>query len=307
MTDPRRLSAVDLLVWSVVLGYREQQKRAGMRALLLPLPPCPACNATVLEGTASWVREAGREEVTISMQPCGHRHWASLRAIEDVQDHVVAMHDILEHRMMTTDEIAREAHARLDQSATIEETGPGECPPGVHSIFDPCPGDCGKPVDDEPDLAQLQRHAQDVSRSTGLAVTVEPFHDQYQIRLEHPGGTASHGGYDSRETHAMLLGIGMAATANTAIVQAAARAEGTDTATWTVVRAIQLMNEAGQQRDEARAAIERVGGLADRLDEFAENALRVDDQKLYAAIASDIRTRINGAAAGPSALSSPDA
>ncbi|WP_333758845.1 hypothetical protein [Streptomyces sp. ISBFB 2968] len=69
---------------------------------------------------------------------------------------------------------------------------------------------------------------------------------------------------------------------------------GTDAATWTAVSAIQLMNEAGQQRDEARAAIARVRGLADRLDEFAENALRVDDRKLYAAIASDIRTRING-------------
>lgn len=72
---------------------------------------------------------------------------------------------------------------------------------------------------------------------------------------------------------------------------------GTDTATWTAVRAIQLMNEAGQQRDEARAAVARVRGLADRLEEFAENALRVDDQKLYGAIASDIRTRIGGAAA----------
>lgn len=24
-----------------------------------------------------------------------------------------------------------------------------ECPPGVHSIFDPCPGDCTEPVEDE--------------------------------------------------------------------------------------------------------------------------------------------------------------
>ncbi|MBZ6207483.1 hypothetical protein KVH31_13345 [Streptomyces olivaceus] len=38
----------------------------------------------------------------------------------------------------------------------------------------------------------------------------------------------------------------------------------TDTATWTAVRAIQLMNEAGQQRDEALAAIARVRGLRER-------------------------------------------
>ncbi|MET8571845.1 hypothetical protein [Streptomyces sp. NPDC004783] len=33
---------------------------------------------------------------------------------------------------------------------------------------------------------------------------------------------------------------------------------GTDIATWTTVRAIQLMNEAGKQRDDALAAIARV-------------------------------------------------
>ena len=38
---------------------------------------------------------------------------------------------------------------------------------------------------------------------------------------------------------------------------------GTDAATWTEVRAIQLMNEAGRERDEARAALERVRELAD--------------------------------------------
>ncbi|MCQ6554768.1 hypothetical protein NPS70_16405 [Streptomyces sp. C10-9-1] len=27
-----------------------------------------------------------------------------------------------------------------------------ECPPGVHSIFDPCPGDCTKPVIEEDEL-----------------------------------------------------------------------------------------------------------------------------------------------------------
>lgn len=36
---------------------------------------------------------------------------------------------------------------------------------------------------------------------------------------------------------------------------------GTDTATWTAIRAIQLMNEAGQRRDEAEAAIARVRKL----------------------------------------------
>ncbi|MEU1043916.1 hypothetical protein ABZ400_02015 [Streptomyces sp. NPDC005897] len=36
-----------------------------------------------------------------------------------------------------------------DRTATVRSV---ECPPGVHSIFDPCPGDCGEPLDDEPEL-----------------------------------------------------------------------------------------------------------------------------------------------------------
>jgi hypothetical protein len=27
-----------------------------------------------------------------------------------------------------------------------------ECPPGVHSLFDPCPGNCTEPVDEEAEL-----------------------------------------------------------------------------------------------------------------------------------------------------------
>ncbi|MFI2081481.1 hypothetical protein ACH43Y_14175 [Streptomyces rubiginosohelvolus] len=38
--------------------------------------------------------------------------------------------------------------------------------------------------------------------------------------------------------------------------------------------------------------LDRAAGLADRLEEFAENALRTDDRKLYAAIATDLRTRL---------------
>ncbi|MFB8122162.1 hypothetical protein ACFVG1_13320 [Streptomyces bacillaris] len=38
--------------------------------------------------------------------------------------------------------------------------------------------------------------------------------------------------------------------------------------------------------------LDRAAGLADQLEEFAENALRADDRKLYAAIATDLRTRL---------------
>ncbi|MBH0245848.1 hypothetical protein I3W98_28015 [Streptomyces cavourensis] len=38
--------------------------------------------------------------------------------------------------------------------------------------------------------------------------------------------------------------------------------------------------------------LDRAAGLADRLEESAENALRTDDRKLYTAIATDLRTRL---------------
>ncbi|MFD3741611.1 hypothetical protein [Streptomyces sp. NPDC058629] len=43
---------------------------------------------------------------------------------------------------------------------------------------------------------------------------------------------------------------------------------------------------------ELEAARNRTLGLADRLEEFAENALRTDDRELYTAIATDLRTRL---------------
>lgn len=46
--------------------------------------------------------------------------------------------------------------------------------------------------------------------------------------------------------------------------------------------------------ERAEAAIERARGLATRLGEFAENALKTDDRQLYEAIAEDLRTRLDG-------------
>ncbi|MCI3240261.1 hypothetical protein [Streptomyces spinosisporus] len=50
------------------------------------------------------------------------------------------------------------------------------------------------------------------------------------------------------------------------------------------------------------AAIERVRGLATRLECFAENALKTDDRELYAAIARDLRTQLEGPATEPRLL-----
>ncbi|NED31052.1 hypothetical protein [Streptomyces sp. SID8499] len=123
MTDRRPLSDVDLLVWAVVLGYREQQERTGITVLLQPFPPCPTCKAAVHESTVSWVREIGiQEEVTITPRPCEHSHWASLSDLKRINDHLSAMFYNLEQQTMTTDKIVQEARARLGQLAGTEET-----------------------------------------------------------------------------------------------------------------------------------------------------------------------------------------
>ncbi|CAL9369571.1 hypothetical protein [Streptomyces sp. enrichment culture] len=70
------------------------------------------------------------------------------------------------------------------------------------------------------------------------------------------------------------------------------RAENFERRHATLKRAhIALAEQAG--RDQASLA--RVRALGDRIEEFAKTALKTDDRELYAAIASDIRSKIDGA------------
>jgi hypothetical protein len=64
-----------------------------------------------------------------------------------------------------------------------------------------------------------------------------------------------------------------------------AEQEAADTAT----AAAMMVSLVRERAERAEAALERVRGLAAQLEEFAENALRADDRKLYAAIANDLR------------------
>ncbi len=133
-----------------------------------------------------------------------------------------------------------------------------------------CPGHPDTPVNraraagGDQTLDGLRQHAGDVAQRTGYAVTVAPFHDQYAVTVTRPDGGGSHGGYNAAEVRAMLLGIRLAAdrgpTARPAV-------------------------------SEAAAALGRVRDLAAQLEECAENALKQDDRKLYAALARDLRTR----------------
>lgn len=125
MTDqpaPRPLSDVDLLVWAVVLSYRDQQERDGITILALPFPPCPTCGETVHKVVASWVRESLRDEVTIDVQPCEHAHTATFADLERIHDHASEMLASLrlDDRLpggkgRSTDDIVREAHARVGE------------------------------------------------------------------------------------------------------------------------------------------------------------------------------------------------
>lgn len=149
------------------------------------------------------------------------------------------------HAFMAQPDAWPRPFADLRQPAATEATGPVECPPGVHSIFDPCPGDCGKPVDDEPSDAswtQLEARAFNaVLPALKEAGAWLPMSVRRKV---------------ARAVLAEILGP---------------IDSGTDTATWTAVRAIQLMNEAGQERDTAQAALERVRkAIADRRADVAD-------------------------------------
>src|SRR5690606_7383535 len=82
-----------------------------------------------------------------------------------------------------------------------------------------CPGHPDTPAnrariqaaDGDQTLDGLRQHAADVAQRTGLAVTVDPFHDQYAVTVTRPRGGGSHGGYNAAEVRAMLLGILLAA------------------------------------------------------------------------------------------------
>ncbi|MGW0626464.1 hypothetical protein [Streptomyces sp. NPDC002758] len=67
----------------------------------------------------------------------------------------------------------------------------------------------------------------------------------------------------------------------------------------------ETMRQHERARD-AEAAIARVRALAERLEEFAENALKEPDRQLYAAIARDLHSRIDGSPSGPAATQTTD-
>lgn len=110
----RRLTTAELLTWSVVLAWRWQQERDGVKTLLQPYPPCPACGSPV--------SQAGQEHaygqdfdatITLHLRPCGHDVTAFSGELHAVYPHQRKLLDLLEYRDIGTDEIIADAARRV--------------------------------------------------------------------------------------------------------------------------------------------------------------------------------------------------
>jgi hypothetical protein len=160
-----------------------------------------------------------------------------------------------------------------------------------------CPGHPDTPVnrervqlaDDDQTLDGLRQHAADVAQRTGLAVTVDPFHDQYAVTVTRPHGGGRHGGYNAAEVRAMLLDIHLAADRGPS-----PRPEPVD---WQeiaakarkVARLWQQWNARNVARlHDAQAALARVEQLAARIE--AGHPVQDNGTSLAAAIRDAART-----------------
>ncbi|MER7053426.1 hypothetical protein [Streptomyces sp. NPDC000351] len=128
MTDPRPLSDVDLLVWAVVLGYRDRLHARGNNIIMPGYPPCPTCGEDVYGIDA--YRRLDFFESRITVKPCGHGHTVAEAQMERVHEHIGGLLALLDSasrwpagKGWTTDDIVREARTRLGQPEATEATG----------------------------------------------------------------------------------------------------------------------------------------------------------------------------------------
>ncbi len=137
MTDqpvPQTLTDADLLAWTVVLGYRDQQRRRGLTLVLLPYPPCPTCSQAVDGITTYTILDQDEERIT--MHPCGHAHITTTAAAIRLHDHASSMIEALESadrtpggHAWTTDDVIQEARARVGGPQPVSKADvKGRCP-----------------------------------------------------------------------------------------------------------------------------------------------------------------------------------
>lgn len=193
------LSDADLLAWAVVPSHRARQARDDIP--LLPYPPCPTCGAPVDEAGQVTGDRFAALNIRLTLQPCGHIHETGDDYVRRLWVHI---HEMLcdvssgyrghaqEARAWTTEDVVREARTRIS-AAAAECAQPPAASAGPHDR-----------------LESLRQHAEDVSRRTGLGVTVEPFETQYAVTVTRPDGMTRHSGYDAATVYGMLLGAAAA-------------------------------------------------------------------------------------------------
>lgn len=142
------LSDADALAWAVVLTHRERQNRGGGSVLLLPHPPCPTCGKPVHEAVQVTFDRPDRMggDIRLTTQPCGHIHTTTDDHVRRLWLHIHEMtSDVasgyhghaVEARTWTTEEIVREAHARVTGAATEGDSYPTPAPDDAQIRPDP--------------------------------------------------------------------------------------------------------------------------------------------------------------------------
>lgn len=142
------LSDADVLAWAVVLSYRARQERDGISILLLPYPPCPICGESVYEAEQVTFDRPDRlvSNIQLTVQPCGHVHTTSDECVRRLWRHIHEMtSDVasgyhgqaIEARRWTTEEIVREARARVAGTATESDDYPAPAVPAEQPAAQP--------------------------------------------------------------------------------------------------------------------------------------------------------------------------
>lgn len=133
-TEPSALPDADLLALSVIWEHRRQRQAAGVKILLLPFVPCPACGAPVDEVIIGPQDQATFRQA-VTMQPCGHRHTVSEDALLRLQEHVGEMLTDIEDadrrgKGASVEAIVREAHDRTTPDNPPTSQDAADNPPG---------------------------------------------------------------------------------------------------------------------------------------------------------------------------------
>lgn len=269
MTEPRPLSDAELITWGVILERRRQQAAGGITLLLQPYPPCPTCGKIVTD--AATVEDFGQGQLTV--KPCGHDHNFNVGDVYRLSDHIAEMVDLLEQASRrpageggwTTADIVRAAAARTtpDNPAASSDTADNPLQQRIAEAVAPI-------LDVYPEHNRIDEHVVSEITAAVLAV-VQPELDALDaLRAVARGYCPACGRGDAAPTvQDWEQQRQRAERAEAERDHLAAAANPADVA----VRAVQLMQEAGRERDafstglrEARTTNQRLNRRTQELE-----------------------------------------